>query len=121
MQPCASHGQRFQLLPGDDAVELGKYLHVWENRPHAPGERMPNPALILGRTSGAVLESNQLMETLDEDTVSALRWQVEMWNEVGTVQNQVKLDAMEYGILRGVVLPRRTAPAVPVPSSRWRS
>lgn len=70
---------------------------------------MPNPALILGRTSGAALETKELMETLDEDTVNALRWQVEMWNEVGTVQKQVKLDALEYGILRGVVLPRRSA------------
>lgn len=98
-----------QALPVHDAVELGKYLHVWDNKARSPNERMPNPALILGRTSGAPLDVNELMETLDEDTVSILRWQVEMWNELGTVETQVQLDSMEYGILRGIILPRRMA------------
>ena len=45
------------------------------------------------------------MPTLDAETENALRWQVDMWHEVGALMDTAMLDATEYGILRGVVLP----------------
>jgi hypothetical protein len=60
-------------------------------------------APALGRTSGAELDVNELVTTLDENTANALKWQVEMWHEVGSIQDRARLDATEYGILRGIV------------------
>lgn len=88
-----------------DAVELGKYFQTWEKLRKDNAGQMPNPALTLGRSGGAELNVMELVPVLDAETEKALRWQVEMWHEVGSVQQKVRLDATEYGILRGVILP----------------
>ena len=41
----------------------------------------------------------------DQDTEQALRWQVNLWSELGSLMDVAHMDAVEFGLLRGIVLP----------------
>ena len=88
-----------------DAVELQEYLEKWETRRKSDKDPLPNPAIAMGVSSGALLNVNDLLPHLDEHAEQVLRWQVDMWKEVGQLQSEMTLDPVEYGFLRAIVLP----------------
>lgn len=70
-----------------DAVELAEFLERWDGRGTVTDvDSMPNPALALGVSSGVPLNPNEIVTHLDGTTERALRWQVDMWREVGFIQ-----------------------------------
>ena len=85
-----------------DAVELQEYLETQRSSDMDP---IPNPAIALGVSSGALLNVDDLETHLDKQAEQVLRWQVDMWKEVGQLQGDTQLDPVEYGFLRAIVLP----------------
>ena len=88
-----------------DATQLDQYLEEWTLRRTGPEDPLPNPALVMGISSGVDVKRDDLLPHLDADTERALRWQVDMWKEIGQLPNNTSLDPVEYGFLRSIVLP----------------
>ena len=88
-----------------NAVDLDAFFRDWESRRTSAADPMPNPALVLKRAGGAALDADALVPTLDADTESALRWQVQMWREVGELHEHATLNTTEQCFLQRIVLP----------------